>query len=58
MQLNVVQCNATRWNMQQEQDSTTNTSAYVSFSYHESAIQGDKYMNVLLNCMLNISVDC
>jgi hypothetical protein len=28
--------------MQQEQDSTTNTSAYVSFSYDESAIQGDK----------------
>ena len=35
--------------MQQEQDSTsnTNTSAYVSFSYDESAIQGYKCMNVL-----------
>ena len=34
---NAMQCNT---NMQQEQDSTSNTSAYVSFSYDESAILG------------------
>ena len=48
MQLNAVQWNATRCNMQQEQDSTSNTSAYVSFSYDESAILGYKCMNFLL----------
>jgi hypothetical protein len=58
MQLNAVQCNATRCNMQQEQDSTTNTTAYVSFSYDESTIQGYKCKNVLLNCMLKVSLDC
>jgi hypothetical protein len=58
MQLNAVQCNATRCNMQQEQDSTSNTSAYVSFSYDESAILGYKCMNFLLNCMLEVSVGC
>jgi hypothetical protein len=30
--------------MQQEQDSTSNTSAYVSFSYDESAILGYIYV--------------
>jgi hypothetical protein len=59
MQLNAVQRNAVQYNMQQEQDSTTNTSAYVSFSYDEIAIQGYKCKNVLLkNCMLKVFVDC
>jgi hypothetical protein len=45
-------------NIQQGQYSTSNTSAYVSFSYDESAIQRYKCMNVLFNSMLEISVDC